>query len=82
MYYSEACNEFVGPISVSLRPGNTTSFKEMSHSGGDPLATLCTIDLNLKPTAPEANASPLDQLAGLNALNLLYCTGKSLSEFV
>ena len=30
-YYAEACNEFVGPISASLRPGNTTSFEEMSQ---------------------------------------------------
>ena len=26
----EACNEFVGPISASLRPSNTASFEEMS----------------------------------------------------
>ena len=30
MYYAEACNEFSGPISASLRPGNTASF-EMSQ---------------------------------------------------
>ena len=28
-YYAEACNEFAGPISVSLRPGNTALFEEM-----------------------------------------------------
>ena len=27
--YIEACNELVGPISASLRLGNTASFKEM-----------------------------------------------------
>ena len=31
LYYAEACNEFAGPISVSLRPGNTTPFEEMSQ---------------------------------------------------
>ena len=29
--YAEACNEFPGPISVSLRPGNTALFEEMSQ---------------------------------------------------
>ena len=31
MYYAEASNELAGPISASLRPGNTTSFEEMSQ---------------------------------------------------
>ena len=31
LYYTKACNEFAGPISASLRPGNTTSFEEMSQ---------------------------------------------------
>ena len=26
-----ACDEFAGPISASLRPGNTASFEEMSQ---------------------------------------------------
>ena len=29
--YAEACNELAGPISVSLRPGNTAPFEEMSQ---------------------------------------------------
>ena len=29
LYYAEACNEFAGPISASLRPGNTASYEEM-----------------------------------------------------
>ena len=29
MYYAEACNKFAGPISASLRPGNTAPFEEM-----------------------------------------------------
>ena len=29
--YVEACNEFVGPISFSLHPGNTAPFEEMSQ---------------------------------------------------
>ena len=28
--YAEACNELAGPISASLRPGNTAPFEEMS----------------------------------------------------
>ena len=31
LYYAKACNEFVGPISTSLRPGNAASFEEMSQ---------------------------------------------------
>ena len=31
LYYAEACNELAGPISASLRPGNTAPFKEMSQ---------------------------------------------------
>ena len=27
--YAEACNEFAGPISASLRPGDTAPFEEM-----------------------------------------------------
>ena len=29
--YAEACNELAGPISASLRPGNTALFEEMSQ---------------------------------------------------
>ena len=29
--YAEACNEFEGPIFISLLPGNTDSFQEMSQ---------------------------------------------------
>ena len=32
LYYAEACNEFSGRISASLRPGsNTASFEELSQ---------------------------------------------------
>ena len=29
LYYPEECNELAGPISASLRPGNTARFEEM-----------------------------------------------------
>ena len=29
LYCAEACNEFAGPISASLRPGNSALFEEM-----------------------------------------------------
>ena len=29
LYYAEACNEFAGPIPVSLHPGNIAPFEEM-----------------------------------------------------
>ena len=31
LHYAEACNEFAGPISASLRPGNIASFEETSQ---------------------------------------------------
>ena len=31
LHYAEACNELAGPISASLRPGNTAPFEEMSQ---------------------------------------------------
>ena len=31
LYCTELCNEFAGPISVSLRPGNAVPFEEMSQ---------------------------------------------------
>ena len=31
LQYAEACNEFAGPISASLRQGNTDPFEEMSQ---------------------------------------------------
>ena len=47
----------------------TQLLSKKCRSGGEPLATLCPIwparDLNLRPPAPETNALPLDQLAGL-----------------
>ena len=29
LYYAEACSEFAGPVSASLRPGNPDRFEEM-----------------------------------------------------
>ena len=31
LHYAEACNKLAGPISASLRPGNTAPFEEMSQ---------------------------------------------------
>ena len=46
----------------------TRLLSKKCRSGGKPLATLCSIwpalDLNLRPSAPETNALPLNQLAG------------------
>ena len=65
LYFHEVCNDFAGPISASLHPGNTAPFFKKCCSGGEPLATLCPMwparDLNLRPPAPETNALRLDQ---------------------
>ena len=63
LYYTEACNELVGPISASLRPHNTDPFEETLQRC-EPLATLFPVwrawNLYLRPFAPETNALPLD----------------------
>ena len=52
----------------------TQLLSKKRRSGGNPLTTRCPIsparDLNLRPPAPETNALPLDQLAGLLTLLL------------
>ena len=64
LYYAEACNEFAGPTSASLRPGNAALFKEMLQrwrAVGNNVSDLTGARFT---PAPEANALPLDQLAG------------------
>ena len=40
LYFAEACNEFMGPISVSLRLRATPLLSKKCCSGGGPLTTL------------------------------------------
>ena len=64
---AEACNELVGPISASLRPGNTASIEEISRS----VRSRCNIvsDLTGPRFEPRTTRSkdervkPLDRLA-------------------
>ena len=44
LYYAEACNEFAGPISASLRLRATQILSKKYRSGGEPLATLCPLN--------------------------------------
>ena len=66
-YCAEACNELVGPFPRHCTR-ETQLLTKKCHSGGEPLATLCSIwparDLNLIPSARETNALPFDQLTG------------------
>ena len=39
-YYAEACNEFAGPITASLRQKATQLLSKKYRSGGESLATL------------------------------------------
>ena len=52
----------------------TQLLSKKCRSRGESLATLCPIlparDLSLRPPAPEANALPLDQLAGTMVFSL------------
>ena len=43
LYYAEACNELVGPISMSLRLLAAQLLSKQCRSGGELLATLCQI---------------------------------------
>ena len=67
LYYAEASTTLRGP-SPRLCAGATQLLSKKCCSGGEPLVTQCSIRpvryLNLRPPAPEANALPLDQLAG------------------
>ena len=76
LYYAEACNEFAGPISTSLRLRATQLLSKKCRSDGKALATLCPIwaarDLNHGPPAPETNAWPLDQLADLTKSFIMF----------
>ena len=60
--YAKACYELVGPISASLRSGNTAPSQEISQqlrAVGKTVSNLTARDLNLRPPAPETNALPL-----------------------
>ena len=67
MHYTEACNEFAEPSPRHCTRA-TQLLLQKCHSSGEPSATLRPIrqarDLNLRSTAPETNALPLDQQAG------------------
>ena len=43
LYYAEACNEFAGPISASLRQRATQLLSKKCCSCSESLATLCPI---------------------------------------
>ena len=43
LYCSKACNELTGPISASMHQRTTKLLSKRYRSGGEPLATLCSI---------------------------------------
>ena len=45
LYYAEACNGLAGPISTSLRLGNTASFEEMSQQFDRPEIRISNLPL-------------------------------------
>ena len=59
-----SCNELAGPISASLRTGNTTLFEMLQRWRA---VGKTVSDLNLRLSDPETNALPLDQLIGNNS---------------
>ena len=59
--YAEACYEFAGPISASLRSNNTNPFEEnWQHC-----VRFDQPRFKPRPSAPETDALPLDQQADL-----------------
>ena len=66
LYYAEACNEFAGPISASLRLLATQLFSKKYRSGGEPLTTLRPIwparDSTSRPRDERVTARPTHKL--------------------
>ena len=65
LFYAEACNKLVGPISASLRARATQLRSKKCRSDGEPWATQWSIwsarNINLKPPVQETNVLSLDQ---------------------
>ena len=73
LYYAEACNKFAGAISASLRTGNTAPFKEMLEQWravGNTVPNTTGLRFEPQTSAPETNALPFDQPAGLKFYDL------------
>ena len=65
--YTKACNEFAGPISALLRPGDTASFKKMSQPWRALGSTVSDLTgPRFEPLISRSNALPLDYLVGEN----------------
>ena len=63
MYYAEACYEFAGPISTSLRP-RSKAFFEMSQQWravGNSVSDYTGPRFESRTSRPETDALPLDQ---------------------
>ena len=58
---AEACNEFAGTISASLRQCNTAPF-EKCHSRGEPLATSDLTGPRFEPQTSRITARPTGRL--------------------
>ena len=75
MYFAAACSELGSPSSCHCGLP-IQLFSKKSRSGGDLLVTLRPIwparDLNSRLTAPETNALPLDQLAGITCFIFIF----------
>ena len=75
MYHAQVCNMFAGPIfaSLRLRTAKLLSKKMLQRrrAVGNNMSDVIG-DLNLRPTAPEPNALPLDQLSSDFYLKQLF----------
>ena len=80
LYHAEACNEFAGPISASLRTGNTAPFEEMSQRWraiGNTVSDLTGPRFELRTSCSRDKCIRLDQLAYFeNQVLPRYCYGK------
>ena len=56
LYYAEACNELAGPISASLRQGNTASFEEMSQRYERPEIGILNLPLQSERVTRKRNS--------------------------
>ena len=86
LYYAERCNEFAGPVSASLRLRATAQLFLKKCRCGDEwrafanaVSDLVVPKFELRPTALEKNALPLDEWAGFAQTAILNNQSYSLT---
>ena len=82
LYCAEACHEFAGPSSASLRPRNTASFKKMSQLWGHTLNWLifCAVEYVFQPARRSSNNTFVSGAGGLKFKSRTGLIGRSVAN--